>query len=199
MPASTANDLRSEARSYQRDKNHNAKWAKGFLPRNCPHGVSSLASGPISGTDCTSCHARPMHDREHNHGSGRAKRLRQKKENGQANTLARKAFRNNIDDAVDGPLALVTDASSDDDVMDASAAPLPAEADYMYSYDRPSGPANGRDVLSAALNKAVLRFESTETEKLVTREYDVIDQLKEGYAADEDEDDFEMIEHAHLK
>ena len=99
---------------------------------------------------------------------------------------------------MDGPLAHVTDTSGDEEVHDASAAPLPAEADFMYSYDAPSGPRGGNDVLSYALTQAVHRFENTETEKLVTKEYDVIDEAKEGYTADED-DDYEMIDHSHLK
>lgn len=124
-----------------------------------------------------------------------------KKANGQATTLARKAFRGDLVDAFDGPLAMVSDTtSSDEEVQDASAAPLPAEADFMYNYDESSGPAEGRDIFSSAITRAVQRFENTETEKLVTREYDVIDEAKEGYSADEDDDDdFEVIEHSDLK
>jgi hypothetical protein len=196
MPATVPGDLRSEAKSFQRDKNHNSKWTKGFVLRpgqKCPHGMDA---GLLNG--CSECPARPWHDHQ-NVRKARAIKRTNKKESAHATTLARKAFRNELDEAFDGPLAHVTDNSSDDEVHDASAAPLPAEADFMYSYDAPSGPAAGRDILSAALNKAVLRFENIETEKLVTREYDVIDQLKEDSMAEDEEDDFEMIEHAHLK
>lgn len=199
MPASMASDLRSEAKSFQRDKNHNVKWSKGGAPRpgyQCP----AMHVGPGAFCSCEACPVgRPAGGYDHrNVRSARAKQREQKKEVAHATTLARKAFRNELSEAFDGPLAHVTDNSSDDEVHHASTAPLPVEADFMYSYDASTGPTAGNDVLSAALNKAVLRFENTETEKLVTREYDVIDQLKEGYAADEEDGDFEMIEHAHL-
>jgi len=69
----------------------------------------------------------------------------------------------------------------------------------MYSYDAPSGPTGGSDILSFAVTQAVRRFEHNETEKLINKEYDVIDEAKEGYTADEDENDYEMIDHSHLK
>lgn len=185
MPASVANDLRSEARSYQRDKNHNTKWAHGSVPRAYSRSNAAAIDGPF----------RPAPITNNNHGALKNKKFTKKRDTAQASTLARKVFRNELDDARDGPLAHVTDNSSDEDLHDA----IPAQDDYLYSYDAPAGPAAGRDILSAALNKAVIRFENTETEKLVTREYDVIDQLKEGYTADEDEDDYELITEAHLK
>lgn len=123
----------------------------------------------------------------------------QKKLNGQTSTLARKTFRREVNDAMDGPLANVTDTSTDEEVHDASAAPLPTDADFMYNYDAPSGPKGGNAILSFAVTQAVQRFENNETEKLINREYDVIDETKEGYAADEDDDNFEMVEHSHLK
>ena len=192
MTSSHANDLRSEAKSYQRDKNHSTKWANGLIARTgvkCPH------LGPFE-HGCTICPGKRPLNFSKSHAKDKAY---QRKQSVQASTLARKAFRNDIDDAFDGPLAHVTDTSGDEEVHDASAAPLPAEADFMYSYDAPSGPQAGNDVLSFALNQAVRRFENNETEKLVSQEYDVIDEGKEGYTADEDEDDFEVIDYTHLK
>lgn len=125
----------------------------------------------------------------------------QNKLSGQAATLARKVFRNEVVEAIDGPLALVSDTSEEEDVLDASTAPLPAEADFMYSYDAPSGPRNGTDILSHAINQAVQRFENSETEKLVNKEYDVVDgkdMVDLSTGDDEDEHDFEMIEHSQL-
>lgn len=195
MTSSHANDLRSEAKSYQRDKNHNTKWANGFITRpgvKCPH------LWPFEDS-CTVCPGKRPLNFSKSHGCQAKEKAYQRKQSGQASTLARKAFRNDIDEAYDGPLAHVTDTSGDEEVYDASAAPLPAEADFMYSYDAPSGPQAGNDVLSFALNQAVRRFENNETEKLVSQEYDVIDEGKEGYTADEDEDDFEVIDYSHLK
>jgi hypothetical protein len=51
-------DLRSAAKEYQRDRNHNAKWARGFAAapgKRCPH-------KDCFGYDtCTECAARPQH------------------------------------------------------------------------------------------------------------------------------------------
>ena len=194
MPATTANDLRSEAKSYQRDKNHTTKWAKGFALRpgqKCTHAAAGRGC-----TECTLTRPAPMPNRSVANFVGN----RHRREVGRAETLVRKARRNEIDEGIEDSLAHASDNSSDDEAHYAATAFLPTEADFMYSYDAAGGPAMGRDVLSAALNQAVQRFENTETEKLVTREYDVIDHLKDGYTASEDdEDDFEMIEHAHVK
>ena len=88
----------------------------------------------------------------------------------------------------------VSDSSAEEDVKDASAAPEP-DAEIMYSYDAPHGPAQGGQVLSMALAKAVEKFETTATEKLVKDEYEVVGYDKElnydGYSADED--DFELV------
>lgn len=88
----------------------------------------------------------------------------------------------------------VSDSSTDEDVKDASAAPEP-DADILYSYDAPRGPSQGGQILSMALAKAVEKFETKETEKLVKNEYEVVEGEKEdhqeGYVADED--DFEWV------
>jgi len=131
------------------------------------------------------------------------KHITQNRVSRQASAVARKAFRNEVVDAMDGPLANVSDNSSEgEDVYDASTAPLPAEADFMYNFDAVTGPRGGNDILSNAITQAVRRFENNETEKLVTREYDVVGDkdTAEGYAGDDDDDhDFEMIDHSHLK
>lgn len=131
------------------------------------------------------------------------KHILQSKFSRQTSAVARKAFRNEVVDAMDGPLANVSDNSSDgEEPFDASAAPLPAEADFMYNYDAMTGPRAGSDILSNAITQAVRRFENNETEKLVTKEYDVVSDkdTAEGYAGDDDDDlDYEMIDHSHLK
>ncbi len=88
----------------------------------------------------------------------------------------------------------VSDSSAEEDVKDASAAPEP-DAEILYSYDAPCGPAEGGQILSMALAKAVEKFETKATEKLVKDEYEVIAKEKEdnhdGYIADED--DYELV------
>ena len=78
--------------------------------------------------------------------------------------------------------------------------PVP-DAEIMYSYDATHGPGSGTDVLSNAVTKAVQRYENKVTEKLA-KEYEFVDngkELADGYTADADEDDFEMIDGANLE
>ena len=87
-----------------------------------------------------------------------------------------------------------SDSSTEEDVKEASAAPEP-DAGYTYSYDAPRGPGKGSQVLGIALAKAVEKFETMATEKLIKDEYDVVGSEKEethaGYTADDD--DFELV------
>ena len=89
---------------------------------------------------------------------------------------------------------LISDSSAEEDVKDASTAPEP-DAAYTYSYDAPTGPSKGSTILGQALAKAVEKFETKETEKLIKNEYEVVAQDREevnaGYTADED--DFELV------
>lgn len=190
MPANASNfsvhDIRSEAKTYRRDKNHNTKWANGIVPRS---GIKCIHL-PAWTTGCTICPSKP------------AKAMpKYAALVGQKTTKKGPNWpmtREDMYDEVDEATHHITDTSSDEEVKDASAATLPAEADFKYSYDATSGPAEGRDILSVAITQAVRRFENNETEKLVNREYDMIDEAKEGYTADED-DDYEVIDYSHLK
>ncbi|CAA9966666.1 hypothetical protein PTMSG1_10025 [Pyrenophora teres f. maculata] len=85
------------------------------------------------------------------------------------------------------------DSSADEDVDHPSTAP---DADIAYSYDAQRGPSHGSQILNAALEKAVERFETKETEKLVKNEYEVLnidDELprpKRHVAPEDEEYDF---------
>jgi len=87
-----------------------------------------------------------------------------------------------------------SDSSAEEDVKEASAAPVP-DSGIAYSFDAPRGPGQGSEILTMAINKAVERFETKATEKLVKDEYEVVAKEAEpshtGYAADDD--DFELI------
>ena len=87
-----------------------------------------------------------------------------------------------------------SDSSTEEDVKEASAAPEP-DAGYTYSYDAPRGPGKGSQVLGIALAKAVEKFETKATEKLIKEEYEVVGSEKgethAGYTADDD--DFELV------
>lgn len=177
-------DLRSNSREAKRDRASKSKWAKGGRPapgRHCPH----------SAFEHCDCAARPtIHDpmintvlrrREVGHNMGKFVKG------------DKAAMRLDIGDELANNTT--SDSSADEEVKDASAAPEP---DIMYSYDAKDGPGRGSGILSQAITKAVERFENKETERLVNKEYDVIDgydQEKDvvgGYDADEDE--FEMVE-----
>ncbi|KAI4231437.1 MAG: hypothetical protein LQ349_005614 [Xanthoria aureola] len=88
----------------------------------------------------------------------------------------------------------ISDSSAEEEVRESSAAPEP-DAGITYSYDAAHGPNQGGQILSMALAKAVERYETQATEKLVMEEYEVVGMEKEdastGYAADDG--DFELI------
>ncbi|KAL9635942.1 MAG: hypothetical protein Q9164_003141, partial [Protoblastenia rupestris] len=88
----------------------------------------------------------------------------------------------------------ISDSSAEEDVKDASAAPEP-DAGYTYSYDAPTGPGKGSQVLGQALAKAVEKFETKATEKLVKDEYEVVRKDKEDVPAGYTlvEDDYELV------
>ena len=92
------------------------------------------------------------------------------------------------------PVFDTSDSSSSEEVTEASAAPEP-DAGYTYSFDAARGPSKGSQILGMALARAVDKFETKATEKLVKEEYEVVakesDDSHTGYAADED--DFELI------
>jgi len=87
-----------------------------------------------------------------------------------------------------------SDSSAEEDVKEASIAPIP-DAGITYSFDAPRGPGKGSEILTMAINKAVERFETKVTEKLVKDEYEVVGKEAEpshtGYTADDD--DFELV------
>ncbi|KAF1837042.1 hypothetical protein BDW02DRAFT_595883 [Decorospora gaudefroyi] len=89
------------------------------------------------------------------------------------------------------------ESSADEDVDHPSAAPAP-DAEIAYSYDAHRGPSHGSQILHHALERAVERFETKETEKLVKTEYEVLDMHDEAprprrHVAPED-DEYEFVD-----
>ena len=88
-----------------------------------------------------------------------------------------------------------SDSSAEEDLKEASAAPIP-DAGYTYSYDAARGPSKGSQILGLALAQAVDKFEIKATEKLIKDEYEIVGKDKDddtpaGYTADDD--DFELV------
>lgn len=84
---------------------------------------------------------------------------------------ARTAFNNDMASASG-------DSSADEDVEHPSTAP---DAEIAYSFDASRGPSHGSQILTLALDKAVERFETKETDKLIKNEYEVLDlESEEG-------------------
>ncbi|PLB44883.1 hypothetical protein P170DRAFT_440087 [Aspergillus steynii IBT 23096] len=109
-------------------------------------------------------------------------------------TSAKIDLRNDIREALDSGHS---DSSSGEDVDDPASAPTVAEeqteaADTVEHYE-----VAGQTILSDAVNQAVERFETKETEKLV-KEYEIVSHEHEtsgGYLAD---DDFELVDRVRL-
>jgi hypothetical protein len=152
------NDLRSDAKEFNRDKNSRVKWAHGqsFGPgrreedarprpaRVVPH---------IRYVDCASAwHVLPA----------RSNRCRSSYP---GHMKARTALHKDMANASG-------ESSADEDVEHPSTAP---DAEIAYSFDATRGPSHGSQILNHALEKAIEQYEVKETDKLIKNEYEVLD------------------------
>ena len=91
------------------------------------------------------------------------------------------------------PDTCTSDSSAEEDIKEASAAPEP-DVGVTYSFDAARSPGKGSEILSMAIAKAVEKYETQATEKLIKTEYEVVGKEKEfaneGYIADEEEFEF---------
>ncbi|KAL2000475.1 hypothetical protein VTN02DRAFT_3025 [Thermoascus thermophilus] len=91
-----------------------------------------------------------------------------------------------------------SDSSAEEDTREPNAAGNAdenLEDDQLFSYE-----ASGHSILAAAVAKAEERFEAAVTEKLV-KEYEFVcmeNEAGHGYVADDDDDDFELVDHVTL-
>lgn len=90
----------------------------------------------------------------------------------------------------------ISDSSADEAVHESTATDAMVEMeddDPLHSYD-----ASGNSIFSAAVSRAVEKYETKQTEKLV-KEYEFVskdDGPGNGYVADVD--DFELVDHAEI-
>ena len=189
MPESGLKDLAREHKleqDHKRELNHKHKWA--------------LGEGPITREHPGRRPAKPFHNRYGIQSDTRRARsdsmysYKKHEIEFQQNKAVHMAKMSRKRDPVFDTDTATSDSSAEEDVKEASAAPEP-DAGYTYSFDAACGPSKGSQILGLALAKAVDKFETKATEKLIKEEYEVVAKEGEdphtGYCADEDE--FELI------
>ncbi|KAK4991146.1 hypothetical protein LTR50_002076 [Elasticomyces elasticus] len=176
-----ANDFRSAAQDYKRDATKKHKWALGAKP-----GVGRAVG-----------HPRP-HRPSDNIFSPHRREIRQ----------AVTALEQRAKVARKQDIAEVTSsddsAMTTDDDLDPSPSP-PADANLLLSFDAAKTPTQGSQILNVALAKAVEKWERGEVDRIVKREYEVLDSQGESVAKRkgkskavhapllDDEDEYEFI------
>nr|POE94251.1 hypothetical protein CFP56_16491 [Quercus suber] len=148
---SITSDLRSNAQDSKRDATHKHKWALGAVET-----VTRVGQKP-----------RPHRPSETEFNSKR------RYEKGAVAALASGAKLARKQDMLEGTAVSSSDESAASDLEETPSPPV--DAGVMYSFDAARGPSQGSQILHAALNKAVQRFEDGETTKLVKDEYEVLD------------------------
>lgn len=186
MPSVNTGDIRSEAKDFQRDKNQKAKWALGVIEKP----AAKCAHTTWDGT-CDTCAKRPRKPAAA--AVTKTLKFHNRAQVSRKIAMTRKVFHNEMDEALDENNS---DSSAADEVFESSAAPEPVEG-VMYSFDSYAGPGRGSQILSHAINQAVTRFENNETEKIV-KEYDLVLDGKDELDFADAEDDFELVDAAHL-
>ncbi|KAL1983281.1 hypothetical protein VTN96DRAFT_303 [Rasamsonia emersonii] len=176
-------DLRRSGTEAKRDHDHKAKWAYGARSRKAIRYQSEYD------TDLS----RPQVPFTHYKAWQRAcKRLEEPNIN-EAARSARFSLRCDVKEALSSG---TSDSSADEAVHESTATDAVMEMeddDPLNSYD-----ASGNSIFSAAVSRAVEKYETKVTEKLV-KEYEFVskdDGPGNGYVADVD--DFELVDHAEI-
>ncbi|KAH8433787.1 uncharacterized protein LDX57_011421 [Aspergillus melleus] len=202
-----ANDLRGAGTDAKRVYNQKAKWAYGgrsALPRREVSEVYPVTRPAVPSTHYMKYvhslfrNGKAMNKAHHTdsyHSLHRALQHDRKAKTNQLATSAKIDLRYDIREALDsGP----SDSSSGEDIDDPASAPtVAAEPDDEANATVEHYEVAGQTILSDAVNKAVERFETKETEKLV-KEYEIVSHEHEttgGYLAD---DDFELVDRVRL-
>ncbi|KAK4893803.1 hypothetical protein LTR27_007828 [Elasticomyces elasticus] len=153
----STSDLRSTAQDQLRDAAHKHKWALG----------SKSTSGRAAGGK-----PRPHRPSETTYNAKRRESRGAVAALQSGIKVARKH------DMLEGT-AVSDESSGSASDRDDSPSPI-ADAGYTFSFDLPTGPSQGSQILNAALAKAVAKFEDREVTKLVKDEYEVLDDEGES-------------------
>ncbi|KAL4940172.1 hypothetical protein BDV06DRAFT_24722 [Aspergillus oleicola] len=172
-------DLRQAGTAAKRVHNQKAKWVHGG--RSARSGCELLNTNGLTA-------ARPA--KQYSNSWTRRHRAREFQHN---STLAKVNFRNDVQEALG-------EGTSDSSAGEGANVAVVTTVPEVYREDGPASlyEATGETVFNDMIDKAVEKFETKETEKIV-KEYEFITRESEvsiGYLADED--DFEFVDHVKL-
>ncbi|KAL1962450.1 hypothetical protein VTN77DRAFT_9651 [Rasamsonia byssochlamydoides] len=173
-------DLRREGTEAKRHYDHKAKWAYGARSRK------ALKYQSEDNTDLL----RPQVPLTHYKARQRVWKRWEEPNINEAARAARISLRCDVKEA----LSETSDSSADEAVHESEAADdMTEEDDSLISYDM-----SGNNIFSAAVSRAVEKYETKVTENLV-KEYEFVskdDGDCNGYVADVD--DFELVNHVEI-
>jgi hypothetical protein len=152
------NDLRADAKEFNRDKNSRVKWA---------HGQSYGPGRREEDSRPRPARFNPVFKYVHHSNERPEGANRRRPTSFPGQMKARTALQKDMAIASD-------ESSADEDVEHPSSAPA-LDAEVAYSFDAARGPSHGSQILNHALEKAMVQFETKETDKLIKNEYEVLD------------------------
>jgi len=175
-------DLRSDSHSYKRDKNHNSKWAFGLRTGRMDGNLGTAWTAQ----DPPATHVRIVPEKPSTRSSNAAK------SNPNVSTKTRGITHYGTESAnlrLTRKSDALRDAKSEDskslsrslaDLLPSTATAVPieknkaTEGDILYSFDKKNSPSDSVN-LGGLIAAAEKKFQEKQTDKLVRKEYEVLD------------------------